>query len=1852
MSDSAATMMSRSARIAVVNRGDASVRFIQAVREYNLEHGTRFQTIACYTEPDRGSWAVRLADESVLLGPARIRDAATGQQTHTYLDLERLSAALRSAQVDAAWVGWGFVSERAAFAELCRELGITFIGPRPETIRLLGDKIGAKRLAESAGVAVSPWSGGPVAELDDAAGAARQLGYPLLVKAAAGGGGRGIRSVADESGLQAAWEAVRAEARSAFGDPTVFLETQLNRARHLEVQIAGDHAGNVWAIGLRDCTVQRRRQKILEESGAHGLDAAQQRRIADAARSIVSAAGYTGVGTVEFLLDLATGTPYFMEVNPRLQVEHGVTELTAGLDLVKLQLDLAAGAVLGTAEPVESGHAIEARLTAEDVLDGFRPSPGRVVLCRPASGSGLRIDTGVREGDPVPPDFDPLLLKLMAHGRDRAEALSKLRRAVEDSAVLVEGGATTSGFLRRLLAEPAVLSGAVHTGWVDEFVATGAHLPGAGDLAVLLAAIDLAERERAADRAHLLSSAARGRPELRGLGGRRVELTFAGVDYAFVVHTTGPGSWSVETADGTADVETTTIAPLEITASCAGMRRRASVLRVGSDTQVEIDGDTYRTQSEQAGVLRAPSASVVVQVRVAAGETVDVDDVLVVLESMKLELPVRARSAGVVSDVLVSPGAQVDAAQPLVRVEPLAEAAAVSPAPVDRISFERLRRAGPAPVMDALAAVDVLDLVRRCLLGFDVGPDGVGALDEMLAVAYGRPVEDPDALVRRERDVLDLFTSCVGLATSSRLDHPDPTRGLSSRELLFAFLRSPGRSQQVLPREFIERLRSAITRYGADGLDGGEELDEALYRLCGAQQALPVLKQVCLRVLRRWMQRPTAVTSVLDRDGLALLERLTTAAAERFPNLSEGARSAAHQIFVRPSLDTSSARREVSTERDVRAAVRGSRAAIERLATSPADIEQLVAAIRRECDGTDEEAALLQLLVRHHYRNRELHDLVIRRRGDHPVLTAWTPNTTGPRQLVALIGVPERLGDILPVLPTGHDRHIDCFVIGTVGTVTTDDPTALPAPPQDGGATSITVTTIASGSRPSSVTMSRTESGRWHESDHPGMHPATAERLEMWRLREFDVEHVASAGAAHLLLAAARDNPADRRLVALAEVRDLTPVTGSDDRPEALPELERVLLACFDLMRDYMATATDPVPFGYNRVALYVEPTWTLDNSALHHVARRLAPATRNLGLNVVHARVRVPGAVAGGTRERLIHMTRPAPTGMSLGETAPSPVPVRPLSPRQQKLLKLRRRGRHDPYEIVDLLTSPTATISDFPLGSFSEYDLDDDGRLTRVQRPYGENDAGIVAGVIENATREHPDGMRRVLLVGDPSRGLGALAEPECRRILAALALAEELELPVEWFSLSSGARISMSSGTENMDWVARVLAGIVEFTQAGGEINIIVSGVNVGAQPYFNAEATMLMHTRGILVMTPSSSMLLTGKEALDFAGGVSAEDNLGIGGYDRVMGPNGQAQYWAPTLEAACEILFQHYEHTYVTPGERFPRRTATPDEPGRDVCACPHPPVDGSEFATIGDIFSQDLNPDRKKPFDIRALMQAVIDQDCTAPERWAGMAGAESSVVWDAHLGGFPICLVGIESRPLPRTGMVSADGPESWTAATLFPGSSKKVARALNSASGVRPVVVLANLAGFDGSPESLRELQLEYGAEIGRAVTNFDGPIVFCVVSRYHGGAFVVFSKALNPALEVIAVRGARASVIGGSAAAAVVFGRDVEQRVRADERVAAADSRLGTASAAERLRLEAERDELASGVRAEVRAAVAREFDDVHTIERARAVGSIDRIISPSELRPALIDSVARGAARSRGDSDPAGLFTALT
>lgn len=1687
-------------RIAVVNRGDAAMRVVHAVRELNLEHGTDHRTIVLHVEEEAGARFVELADEAYCLGPARLPEADSTRLA--YLDLDRLAEALRRTRADAAWVGWGFVAERPEFAERCAQMGVVLIGPSAAVMRKLGDKIGAKQLAESVSVPVVPWSGDAVPDARHAKDAARRIGYPVLVKATAGGGGRGIRVVSDAGALPSAFAAATREAASAFGDGSLFVEKVVEGARHVEVQVAADDRGTAWAVGARDCTIQRRRQKIVEESGVPGVPDAVIRQLCDAAVRLVVAARYTGVGTVEFLLDPRTHQFFFMEVNTRLQVEHTVTEQTTGLDLVKLQLGLALGRQLVGAPPLARGCAVEARVTTEDAAHGFRPAPGVIEVWEPASGPGLRFDTGLGLGDVVPPDFDPLAVKVIAWGADRAEALARLRRALADTQLVVRDGATTLGFLRTLLARPEIAELSYSTEWVDELLERRLEWTGSNAAAALLvAAVVLTDEKWDALAQALFSTAGRGRPEVAVTEGNTVNLTMDGVAYQLQVHRVASATYLVGTAEGIVTVERFSARAGMVLARCGDEQVRAHVHVDDGTVQVDLAGDTYRLQAEQAGIVRAQAPSVVVTVRVAVGQRVSVGDPVAVVESMKLETVLRAPSPGVVREVWVRSNDQLAVGTPLLRIDCDEEAGEV---PSERASF--------APFVARTVAVDEVEAATRRLQGFDSGAC-VGGTGSRLA----------------QEGLLRCF-ACVGWLTATRMYSGEVPGGtMNAQEALASFLRAPDRSRDVLPDAFLADLGRTMEAFGAPDLEPGRALHHAAYRVWRALSALGDTTASVREVLREWLAgEPLSAEEQEAVEGLVAV-----------PEPSGSVGDLARALLRRHA--------PLGTGDDVSSRLRSVYGQPASARTSQVGSVVLLDGLRvaAVADGVGEGVGL---------------DAAIESLHGHGCLDVFADARSFGEA---------RLREVVRACP-----DLDRITVGLPGAYLS----------------------LARGGEP-----------EWSP-----LHPATAERLELWRLANFVVEHRQSHGDVHLLEVTGRDNAGDRRMVVLAGVAELT-----GDAAVAPPELADTLLEAFAMIRDEQAAVPARERSLLNRVVVYVTPPWTTDLDVLRRLAWRLAPAARDVGIATVITRVRVPGPK--GLRERVLHLASPSKAGMRLGETDPSPHPMRTISMRQQRLLRIHRRGLLDPYEIADLMTSRDASSSDFPPGRFVEHDLGTDGALTEVRRPPGENTAGVVVGIIENFTEVHPEGMVRVAILSDPNRGLGALAEPECRRIEAAIDLADKLGVPVEWFTVSAGAKIAMDSGTENLDWVAQVLRRIVRFTQGGGEINVVVAGVNVGAQPYFNAEATMLMHTRGVLIMTPASSMVLTGKEALDFAGSVSAEDNTGIGGFDRIMGPNGQAQLWAPTIEAAFQLLFDFYERTYVVPGERHPRRRETTDPADRDIRAWRHPVVPDCDFETVGDIFSTQRNPDRKKPFDMRTLMRSVTDVDREPLERWAAMAGGEPAIVWETFVGGMATTLIGIESRPLPRGGVPPSDGPQTWSAATLFPRSAKKVARALNAASGRRPVVVLANLAGFDGSPESLRELQLEYGAEIGRAVVNFAGPILFCVVSRYHGGAFVVFSKRLNDELTVLALEGAHASVIGGSAAAAVVFAREVERRVMADPRVA-------------RLDRDTERQAAVDAVRGEVRVAVAREFDGVHNVERAQSVGSIDRVITASALRSEVIAFLA--------------------
>ncbi|MGC5014158.1 carboxyl transferase domain-containing protein [Streptosporangium sp. DT93] len=1825
-------------RVAIVNRGEAAMRLIHAVRDLSAETGTRIETVALYTDSDRTATFVREADLAYDLGPAANRP---------YLDHAVLRRALVETGADAAWVGWGFVAEDPAFAELCAEVGVTFVGPSAEAMRKLGDKIGSKLIAEQVGVPVAPWSRGPVETLEEATEAAERIGYPLMLKATAGGGGRGIRMISNAEELAGAYELTRQEAARAFGSGVVFLERLLTGARHVEVQVIADGQGGAWALGVRDCSVQRRNQKIIEESASPVLDAGQVAELKASAERLVLEVGYRGAGTIEFLYHPGDRMFAFLEVNTRLQVEHPITEITTGVDLVKTQLHIAAGGKLEGEAPAEWGHAVEARLNAEDPDRDFAPSPGRIARLTLPSGPGVRVDTGFSEGDTIPADFDSMIAKIIAHGRDRAEALARLRRAMTQTTVIIEGGVTNKGFVRMLLDEPAVIDGSADTGWIDRVRAQGAlvsHRHSA--IALIAAAVEAYEDEESLTRGRFLTAAHGGRPQSQHDSGRALELKLRDVGYRVRVARTGGHRFRIGIAVGAggpehaADVDIERFDEHSGHLTVNGVRFKVVTGTHGPTHLVEVDGVTHRISRDEGGVVRSPVPALVVATPLQAGDEVEAGAPLLVVESMKMETVLRAPFNGRVRELSVSVGSQVETGARLLSLEPLGDGDEKAGPAAGAPDVELDLPPEPAGVPAAERAARGLQDLRGLLLGFDVDSRDEKRLLEGYLAARDELIASGEHDPAGEVELLRLFADLSELSRNRPAveETKSPAAVHSPREYFHTYLRYLDPDRSDLSETFRQRLTQVLSRYGVESLDRTPELEDAVFRIFLAQQRAATDVAVVTTLLRRWAEEPSPAEAHRVTVGLAL-EHLVAATQIRFPVVADLARGVVFAWFAQPLLRRARAKVYASVRKHLRHLDHHPDAPdrAERISAMVASAQPLVRLIGQRIgrEGAD-PVPLLEVLSRRYYGNRALGDIRVRKVAGCTFVVADHRTATGTGRVVttaidlpaldqavkavdAFVGDGELVADIYlswPDAPGDPDE-----MAGRLREV-------LAAQQPSGRIGRITVTVAGSSGAVMHphFTFRPSTGGFAEERLLRGLHPRIAERMQLERLRDFDLVRLpAPDEEVYLFRATARQNPSDERLVALGQVRDLTPLRDDEGRLVALPAAEDIMVTCLDAIR--RARKPGAKTSATNRIVIYVWPPTDLSPEDLKAVAERVLPTTAGAGLEEVLFLGRRRDATTGELVDIAVRVGYEVGSGMRLSITAPPTEPVEPLDDYRQEVLRAHARGTHHPFELTDMLAGP--------LGSFTEYDLDERAVLVPVNRPKGRNTAALVAGVVSTPTPRHPEGMTRVVLLGDPTKALGALSEPECARVIAALDLAERMRVPLEWFALSAGARISMSSGTENMDWVAAALKRIVTFTQDGGEINIVVAGINVGAQPYWNAEATMLMHTKGILVMTPDSAMVLTGKQSLDFSGGVSAEDNHGIGGYDRIMGPNGQAQYWAPDIRGARAILMAHYDHTYVAPGESRPRRTVTGDPTDRDVSTFPHA-VPDSDFTTVGQIFSVESNPDRKKPFDIRTVMRALSDQDHPVLERWAGMADADTAVVQDVHLGGRPVCLLGIESRSVPRRGFPPTDGPDTYTAGTLFPQSSKKAARAVNAASGNRPLVVLANLSGFDGSPESMRRLQLEYGAEIGRAVVNFQGPIVFCVISRYHGGAFVVFSKALNPNMTVLAVEGSFASVLGGAPAAAVVFARDVDKRTGNDPRVQALAARVAEAPAATRAALAAELAELRSSVRAEKLTEVATEFDRVHSIQRAVDVGSVDAIISCAELRPRIIEEVEKGLA----------------
>ena len=1847
-------------RLAIVNRGEAAIRCLRTAKSLREREGGGLEIIALYTPPDRDAPFVRQADRAIPL-------PAEGGAVAAYLDHDAVMAALREVGADAVWPGWGFVAEDPDFVDRLASEGIMFLGPAAEAMRALGDKIRSKHLAEKAGVPVTEWSGGEVADELDALEHAERIGFPVVLKATAGGGGRGIRMVEKAADIDEAFRSAQSEALSAFGNGALFVESMVRDGRHIEVQIAADQHGHAIAVGCRDCSVQRRHQKVIEEAPPPGISDETIARLEESAVRLVELVGYHGVGTVEFLL--RGDDFFFLEVNPRLQVEHGITEMIAGVDLVEMQIRIARGESIAEIPIQQRGIAIEARVCAEDPDEGFLPSPGRIALFEPALGPHTRVDSGVTTNSMISSEFDSLIAKVIASGDDRAEVIARLSCALRDLELVVEGGTTNRGYLLDILASEDFRAGGVDTRWLDRWGADRRSIaqsnPALSRDALVAAAILAYQRTRARLRTGIFGG--RG-DRLPSSEGQQIDLTFGSESYRLKVYAIGSWRYRVH---------------LEGTAVGATMREEGEhagrliiddrIRRVLHDVndrglRLEVDGHSMRFGSQTAGEVRSGTPAVVVAIQVEVGQSIAAGDSLGLLEAMKMEIGFQAPVAGTIKEILVQKGQQVAAGDLILVIEESAsdteDATARTrlslPAQVDplaRLFQSEAREDGQFTLGEPdLVEADQADLasrriaidaareeIRRVLLGYDANQDRAKSLTSFLEAPLPETISESFSRELAEiRHEVTTFADVELLSIRSPSASISGQSGPSNSARLRMYLRRIEAEGSGIDESFLDLVRAALSHYGVSELTPTDALRRALLRILTCQADKKPRLALILGVLRRITALAQSGIYMGEDERLArALNRITRMRPQVTDIIADAALEAAYVVFQQPGIEER-AKRSSSTVEDWLAAAEVDLVAppagvLLEVASSPRLVFERVGRWIAGSDSNRSAIALAAHVQRRYapstpdaYRavrvdGEPIHCVEYQGKGVVLAATGTASETSlwmdrlvrGAESLlerdpetpiIALeylmpIGVEFDWDAILGAVQDAYqDRDFDWRM--TIGVLTPD------------GEGDVYRTLVRRGGRLEMAI------------EHHDLHPETAGRIALDRYEAFDLERLEAEEGTYAFYGRARDVPGDERVFVLADARDRSPEPGRE-LYHHLATFERVFNRAARRLRTLLQTHDSRRLLQWNRIAIFIAPPIFVDTEVANDIARRLAPATRHLGLEKVLVKL---------NRLDRENPDQPAvPWELVITDTGeqlevvwrePHRMQLSPTQEYERKVVAARRRRLIYPYEIVKMLTSesPDGTRAD---GSFEEYELDFDSHrpvaVSVADRPFGQNRSAVVFGLIRTPTEKVPEGMLRVLVLSDPTMGMGALSAPECDRLVAAFDLAESLGVPLEWVPVSSGAKIAMDSGTENLDATARVVRRIVTFTQSGGVVHVIVQGVNVGAQSYFDALATMLMHTRGVLIMTQNASMVLTGRAALEASGAVSAEDEIAIGGFERIMGPNGEAQYFARNLADAYRILYEHYRYTYVVPGEEGPRALSTSDHHSRSIGDTPIASADSDGLATVGELFDDDTNPGRKRPFAMRAVMSSLIDSDGGHLERWNAWVGAETAIVWDAHVGGQPVSLIGIESRNVPRYGYQPVDGPEIWNGGTLFPQSSKKVARAINAASGNRPIVVLANLSGFDGSPESLRKMQLENGAEIARAVVNFQGPIYFIVVSRYHGGAYVVFSQELNDNMKAVALTGSYASVIGGGPAAAVVFSREVralaldDPRVKDKTEIARRDPSEVNRAALEFVLRE---------VTLEKQASTAVEFDSVHTVERARQVGSLSEIIEPAQLRPRLI------------------------
>ncbi|MBF0297428.1 MAG: ATP-grasp domain-containing protein [Oligoflexia bacterium] len=1891
-------------RVAIINRGEAAVRFIKAVKEYNILKNTSISTVAYFMESDRNSPFVKKADLAIALSTL---DGYQNIKGNPYLNAEFILKAIINSECDGVWPGWGFLSEDHSFVQLLEDNGLVFIGPKSYSMKLLGDKITAKKVAVEANVPILPWSEGPIIDLDDAKNWGRRIGYPVILKAANGGGGRGIRFVRSEDELTSAYESVLAETKRITGNEIIFMEALVEVGRHLEVQVAADQYANVTTFGVRDCSVQRNNQKIIEETPPSNLDPRLMQLMEESSKNLILFANYSGVATVEFIYDVVRAYPYFMEVNTRLQVEHPITEQVFGIDLVKMQLQIAMGekldsSTISTTSALTArgrGVAIEVRLNAEDAEKNFTPSPGLISHLIPPAGAGIRFDSGVEQGCTISSEFDSMIAKIIAWSPNREETISRLISAIDDLEIKIEKGTTNRAFLKTLLQTNGFQAGAVNTSFVKNLLECN-NKPSVNDnnsnnnninikietekkensnsnsnsnyfstsfivrknwhLALVVAAIYQYEQRYLDAFSNFMRNFKRySTPRnifLENLN--NITVSFRGKKYQFHIRRTPKSHYHIQVEGNEIIVRYFKMGPSATLFVNDQKKYVVQIIERSDFLQCEIDGIPYSIELDCQGIIRSHIPAMVLSTIVKVGDLVKKGDLLLILEAMKMEMPVLATQDGKISSMSIRLGEQVKAGQVLFEVESDQNnhsQTLVQTSASQEKSIENVENAKNVENID-FSELSVeknnnhpekkWEALKREFSSTFSGHDYIPSSENI----YNNSIlESLDNYLNEHKYIFEdyimllwsgvkKFIAIEKLFSKEMLLQKENARPFNYQDYLrHYFLRDIDR-EKGLPEKFLTAITEAIKIYSTNpsvsvsvsvsvnDIDKNQMTRHTLFRLYQSHAHLKDKELLLLNTLLKIKDLSKGRHELLQRlIGHDFYKNLTELVELTKDNNSLLADTASHLLFAFKNYNSKLETKNTKITKEY---------ALDQLIYSN---HEILFDILNNYDPYNQKFVSQILAIRNNRDIKFLNKNFFHLKDNLLITNILTEDidfylTIAPDQSTTVVDIYHQF------FSDKNAKEKELIIYTKMEDLAQEEEYVSLIEKYNWGLylNQLTLVTLL----PTRQSIVHNFNLNQSKSNFLYLEPYKEKLFNIQLLMNFNITFLKKSEPQYIYFLQGLTNKKDERYFAFIEFPELKS-THNEQILEAVHEI-RLSMAKMKkrtlLNRIIICLSKSIDPKNQNIFKNKVNELFTSNKDQFFSEVIEQYIIYYNCGIPTKYSTTKEDNDIIisnsdensfGQTKQdkqikkeikREIKITF-SPEIKIIEQEYQNDL-LKSLSDYENKIAKSKQQGHIYPYDLISKLTATAEKAEE----NFEEWDLDPTSQkfISQKGRAYGQNSSNVVVGIISHKLPISKILCKRVLIIGDPSRDYGSLAEGECKAIIGAIDLAEEMNIPIEWVPFSSGARIDIKSGTENLDWTAAVLKRIINFTQNGGEINLIVAGVNVGAQSYWNAEATMLMHTNGLLIMTEKGSMLLTGKKALEYSGSVSAEDNISIGGVEKIMGPNGESQFQVKDIDEAYQLLFNHYELTYKISGHKNPTRLQTTDPFERDVNNYPYDDFVAQGLKTIGDILGTHLNAERKRPFDIRQVMKSLIDQDSFYLERWRQLENAETAVSWQTRIGGHAVGLIGIESRPLKRLGEIPNDGPDIWTGGTLFPMSSKKVARSINAFSNRLPLVVLANLSGFDGSPESLRNHQLEFGAEIGRSVVNFKGSIIFVVIARYHGGAYVVFSKRLNKNIKVLALKNTFASVIGGGAAAAVVFPRIISDRTLTNNRVKKAQKDLQAGKIDSTTY-----DRIYQEVESNNQLQLAKEFDQIHSIERAKEVGSIDEIIESNKLRPRIIE-----------------------